>query len=68
MSHGGLLWLDVFWPNDKISRMENFFIIHTGATYQQVKDSLKKNKIINTDFWFDKVAEYSNYNKNVKTR
>ena len=25
----------------------NFFYIHTGATYRQVKDSLKKNKIIN---------------------
>src|SRR6266446_2127826 len=44
----------------------NFFYIHTGATYRQVKDSLKKNKIINTDFWFDKIAGYSNYNKNVK--
>src|SRR6478609_401444 len=43
-----------------------FFFIRTGATYQEVKDSLKKNKIINTDFWFDKVAVYSNYDKNVK--
>jgi UPF0755 protein len=43
-----------------------FFYIHTGATYQQVKDSLKKNKIITTDFWLDKVARYSGYNKNVK--
>ena len=44
----------------------NFFYVHTGTTYKQVKDSLKKNKIINTDFWLDKVAGYSNYNKNVK--
>jgi UPF0755 protein len=44
----------------------NFFYVHTGATYQQVKDSLKKNKIIGTDFWFDKVATYSHYDKNVK--
>jgi UPF0755 protein len=44
----------------------NFFYIHTGSTYQQVKDSLKKNKIINADFWFDKVAGYSRYSKNVK--
>src|SRR5665647_213015 len=43
-----------------------FFYIHTGASYQQVKDSLKKNKIIGTNFWFDKVATYSHYDKNVK--
>jgi UPF0755 protein len=44
----------------------NFFYIHTGSTYRQVKDSLKKNNIINADFWFDKVAGYSRYSKNVK--
>jgi UPF0755 protein len=44
----------------------NFFYVHTGATYQQVKDSLKKNKIIGNDFWFDKIATYSHYDKNVK--
>src|SRR5665647_1488773 len=43
-----------------------FFYIHTGASYQQVKDSLKKNKIIGTGFWFDKVSTYSHYDKNVK--
>ncbi|MEP6928190.1 MAG: endolytic transglycosylase MltG [Ginsengibacter sp.] len=48
------------------SSEETFFYIHTGATYQQVKDSLKKNKIISRDFWFDKVAEYSHYDKNIK--
>jgi UPF0755 protein len=54
-----------FGPTIK-SPAGKFFYIHTGATYGQVKDSLKKNHIINTDFWFDKVAGYSNYNKNVK--
>ncbi|MEO8414094.1 MAG: endolytic transglycosylase MltG [Ginsengibacter sp.] len=44
----------------------NFFYIHSGATYGQVKDSLKKNKIIGSDFWFDKVANYVNYGRNVK--
>ena len=44
----------------------NFFYVHTGATYGEVKDSLKKNKIIRSDFWFDKVAAYSHYDKNVK--
>ena len=43
-----------------------FFYIHTGATYTQIKDSLIKNKIIGTAFWFDKVASYSHYNQNIK--
>ncbi len=43
-----------------------FFYVHTGATYKQVKDSLKKNKIIGNYFWFDKVSSYSHYDKNVK--
>lgn len=54
-----------FGPTVK-SPENKFFYIHTGATYQQVKDSLKKNKIIGSDFWFDKVAGYVNYYKNVK--
>ena len=44
----------------------NFFIYIQELLTGQVKDSLKKNKIINTDFWFDKVAEYSHYDKSVK--
>ncbi len=58
------LWM-FFGPT--ITSPENkFFYVHTGASYQQVKDSLKKNKIIGSDFWFDKVAGYANYNKNIK--
>src|ERR1700733_11935925 len=44
----------------------NFFYVYTGSTYEQVKDSLEKNKIISTDFWFDKVSSYSNYDKNIR--
>ena len=44
----------------------NFFYVHTGSGYDQVTNDLKKNKIINNDFWFDKVAKYSGYDKNVK--
>ena len=44
----------------------NYFYIHSGSTYQQLKDSLKKNKIISSDFWFDKVATYSHFDRNVK--
>jgi UPF0755 protein len=54
-----------FGPTIK-SPAGKFFYIHTGTTYRQVKDSLKKNQLINNDFWFDKVAGYSNYDKNVK--
>lgn len=43
-----------------------FFYIHTGTTYRQLKDSLKKHEIIGSDFWFDKVSGYSGYDKNVK--
>jgi UPF0755 protein len=43
-----------------------FFYIHTGSGYQQVEDSLTKDKIISTGFWFNKVARYSGYDKNIK--
>lgn len=43
-----------------------FFYIHSGSSYTQVKDSLKKYHIISGDFWFDKVSDYSGYDKNVK--
>ena len=45
---------------------QKYFYIHTGAVYNQVLDSLKKDNIISNDFWFNKVASYSNYDKNVK--
>ncbi len=44
----------------------NFFYVHTGSGYDQVKNDLKKNKIISSDFWFKKIAAYSGYDKNVK--
>ena len=43
-----------------------YFYVHTGATYGQVKDSLIHNDIIGSGFWFNKVASWSNYDKNVK--
>lgn len=43
-----------------------FFYVHTGSAYERVKHDLKKNKVINNHFWFDKVAKYSGYNKNVR--
>jgi UPF0755 protein len=44
----------------------NYFYIHTGASYKEVKDSLKKEKMIGSDFWFEKVASYSHYDKNIR--
>ncbi len=44
----------------------NFFYIHTGAGYLQVKNDLKKENIIGSDFWLNKVAKYAGYDRNVK--
>lgn len=44
----------------------SFFYVHTGSGYNKVKNDLKKTKVISNDFWFDKVAKYSGYEKNVK--
>ncbi len=43
-----------------------YFYIHSGSSYAQVKDSLKKYHIISADFWFDQVSHYSGYDKKVK--
>lgn len=59
-----VLWM-FFGPTVNTPKT-NFFYIHSGSTYQQLKDSLIKNKIISNDFWFDKVATYSHFDKNVK--
>lgn len=45
---------------------QKFFFIHTGSSYQNVKDSLVKKKIISSAFWFDKVAGFLNYKTAVK--
>lgn len=59
-----VLWM-FFGPTVNTPKT-NFFYIHSGSTYQQLKDRLIKNKIISNDFWFDKVATYSHFDKNVK--
>ena len=45
---------------------KKFLYIKTGSNYQQVKDSLVKNKMISGDFWIDKIADYSDYPQKVK--
>ena len=44
----------------------NFFYIHTGVGYLQVKNDLKKDNIVKGNFWLDNVAKYAGYDKNVK--
>lgn len=45
---------------------KKYLYIPTGATYQQVKDSLAKNGILDGFFWFDKVAGIGKYPQHVK--
>lgn len=45
---------------------KKFLYIKTGSNYQDVKDSLQKNKIITGTFWFDKMASYVDYPQMVK--
>ena len=45
---------------------EKYFYVHTGSTYQDVKDNLLQKKIISGTVWFDKLAKYLNYNTAIK--
>jgi len=45
---------------------EKYFYVHTGSTYQDVKDNLLQKKIISGTVWFDKLAKYLNYNTEIK--
>ena len=45
---------------------KKFLYIKTGSTYQDVKDSLLKNKMIAADFWFEEVCKYAGYPEKVK--
>lgn len=61
---GYIGWI-LFGPT--INEPENkYFYIHTGSGYQNVKDSLLKNKIISGTIWFDKVAKYFKYDKAIR--
>lgn len=45
---------------------KKYFYIKTGATYNDVKGDLSFLKIIDGEFWFNKVAQQLNYHKAVK--
>ena len=47
-------------PDDK------YFYIKTGSSYEDVKKSLKQQKILSATFFFDKIASQVNYKNNVK--
>ena len=55
----------LFGPTVKMPE-EKYFYIHTGATYENVKDSLLKKEILSGTFWLDKIAGYLNYDKSIK--
>ena len=45
---------------------KKYLYIKTNASFQDVKDSLQKNNLIHGDFWFGKIADYADYEKNIK--
>lgn len=45
---------------------KKFLYIKTGSNYQEVKDSLIKNNMISSGFWFDKIADFADYPQKVK--
>ncbi len=55
----------VFGPAVNNPRKQ-FLYIKTGTYYQDVKDSLLKDKMIKNTFWFDQVAKYVGYPQLVK--
>ena len=61
---GGLCWM-VFGPTVRVPS-EKYLYIKTGATYSQVMDSLEKNNILSGTFIFDRLAQYTKYDKGVK--
>ncbi len=55
----------VFGPTVK-APAGNFFYVKTGATYADVINNLKEQKILGNAFVFDKLAGQAGYKKNVK--
>ena len=48
------------------SPTDKYFYIKTGSSYDDVKKSLKQNKVLSGTFFFDKIALQVNYKNNVK--
>ena len=62
---GGFISWKIFGPTVTAPE-KKYFYIKTGATYQEVKNSLTNEKIIGGEFWFNQVAAKLNYNTKVK--
>ena len=62
---GAFVAWQIFGPTINNPQKKILYII-TNSSYQDVKDSLKKNKMITGDFWFDKIANYAGYPQKVK--
>ncbi len=45
---------------------KKYFYINTGSNYQTVKNNLLQKKIISGTFWFDRIANYLDYDKSIK--
>jgi UPF0755 protein len=48
------------------SPQDKYFYVHTGTGYDEVKEDLKRQGIIDGDFFFDKIARRAKYNLNIK--
>jgi len=59
-----IMW-QIFGPTIK-NKDKKFLYIKTNSSYNDVKKRLKDNNIIKGDFWFDKIANYADYETNVK--
>jgi UPF0755 protein len=59
-----VMW-QIFGPTIK-NKDKKFLYIKTNSSYNDVKKRLKDNNIIKGDFWFDKIANYADYETNVK--
>jgi UPF0755 protein len=56
---------NIFGPT--VSAPENkYFYITTGSNFEKVKKELQQQAIISGNFFFDKLARQTKYNKNVK--
>ncbi len=45
---------------------KKYFYIYTGSNYPTVENNLLQKKIISGTFWFDKIANYLDYDKSIK--
>ena len=65
MLAGGYVGWQIFGPTVN-APSGNYLFIKTGATFNDVKKSLRTKGIIASDFFFEKVSERANYENNIK--